>query len=79
MDHSYLGSRVAGDDYGGPRRLHHCGTDGAQQHSGEATEAVTAHDDQLRPLGLLDEMCGGMVGDHDAVHGDVGIVLLPDC
>ena len=39
-------------------RLRHGGADRTEQHAGESAAAVATDDDQLSPLGLVEQMAG---------------------
>ena len=68
---------MAGDDHRHASRLSHRRADRAEQHAGESPAAMTAHDDELGGLRLLDQLVCWRITDNDVTHPDIGITLLP--
>ena len=65
------------DDDGSLRRLGDLCADRAQQHPAEPASAVAANDNELGPLGFVDQPVGGPVADNSSLHVHVGISFLP--
>jgi hypothetical protein len=72
-----VGLGPTGDDHRYPGGLDHRGADRTQQHPGEPAAAVAADDDQLRGLGLLEQLVRRAIAYDDAAHLDVRVVFLP--
>src|ERR1700749_2135110 len=65
------------DDHRNTGSMHHRGADRSEEHPFITTAAVTAHDNDLSRLGLLEQVAGRAFPDDSAVDPDFGIALLP--
>ena len=76
---TFLLPRRSGPQYGDRAvGVVQCGVaDRTEQQTAEATAAVTADHEQLRPGGLVDQHLGGLAGDALLHDVDPGVLLAP--
>ena len=68
---------LAGNDHRYAGRLRDGGADRTEQHPGESASAMATDDDELGPLGLVEQMASRLLKLDQSVDRDLGIAFLP--